>query len=167
MGKTFFKLRFVLAIVIGIVSVLAIVGLYPIKFMDIQFSAVFQKVIVDFSIVSLTILSVLVLLTFLFGRFYCSLICPFGIMQEFFAAIFKNKKSFNKNYPIKYFIMAIAFGALIGGSAILIRYIDPYTIFSSGISLSLFGIIFIAVIIGLTIYKNRFFVQTSALLEHF
>ena len=78
-------------------------------------------------------------------------------MQEFAALIFRKKNRPTGNYKFKYFIAALTFGALIGGTALLIRYIDPYTIFGSAVSLSLFGLIAAFAVIFLVFFKNRFF----------
>ena len=42
-----------------------------------------------------------------------------------------------------YPIAGLTFASLLGGSALLLRYVDPYTIFGSAVSLSIFGIIFL------------------------
>lgn len=125
--------------------------------MDLQFTAVLQRTIVDFSWIAAGILAGVAVLTLLFGRFYCSTICPFGILQEFSALLFKKKGTLQKNLPVKYFIAALTFGALIGGSALLIRYIDPYTMFGSAVSLSIVGLIFTLAVLALVFFKNRYF----------
>lgn len=98
-------------------------------------------------------------MTLLFGRFYCSLICPFGILQEIEALILRRKKknSFTPNYPAKYFISAVCFGILAGGSAVAVRYIDPYTAFGSAVTVSVAGLILAVVVLMLVFFKNRFF----------
>lgn len=75
-------------------------------------------------------------------------------MHHFFL---EEKNSWQKNFKFKYIIAALTFGALFGGSALFIRYIDPYTIFGSAFSLSLFGLIFTLVILALVFFKNRWF----------
>jgi len=54
---------------------------YPLKIFDLQLYPLLQRVIVDFSVFSLCIIIGLLLLTLIFGRFYCSLLCPFGILS--------------------------------------------------------------------------------------
>lgn len=56
---------------------------------------------------------VILLLTVLFGRFYCSVICPFGILQDIiaFAARRKSKPDANRaklRYAIAGFVLAAA-----------------------------------------------------------
>ena len=163
MKKNIYKIRLFISFISLFISTIAVLGLfYWVKVLDVQFSALLQRVVVDFSILALILFVLLILITFIFGRLYCSLICPFGIAQEIVNLIFskfqkKKKGDFYKNLSFKYFIAFFALGSLIGGSALIIRYIDPYTIFSSMVSLSLFGIIFSLFVFVLVFFKNRFF----------
>lgn len=158
MKKHSYTIRLIIAGIVGVLAILAICGIfYPVKFLDLQFSALLQRVIFDYSLIALWLLLGIVLLTFLFGRFYCSMICPFGILQEFAALLFRRKSLPQKNFKFKYIIAALTFGGLVGGSALLIRYIDPYTVFGSAISISIFGIIFTLAVLALVFFKNRFF----------
>ena len=168
-GKTLYRTRLTIAAIIGIMSVLAICGIaYPVKFLDLQFAALLQRTISDFSLIAVIMLIAVLVITLLFGRIYCSAICPLGIMQDFAIFPFRwirrkingcrnSIPSIRGNYGFKYIIAAFCFGSLIGGSAIFIRYADPYTVFGSAVSLSLFGILFAIVVLVLTFFKDRFF----------
>ncbi len=98
---------------------------------------------------SITILGVMFLLTLLFGRVYCSVICPLGILQDFILRcklwtlkITKKGKKFKTKYekPINwlrygvFFITALLF--VIGVSFPLLM-LDPYSNFGR-ITVSLF-----------------------------
>lgn len=160
--KKLYKIRLAVALVVLLATILAVVGFYPFKFLDIEFTPLFQRAVYDYSIFAISLFVGLILFTIFFGRLYCSTLCPFGILQEVFAIIYSKiikKKTFktSKSYIFKYFISAITLGSLIAGSAILIRYIDPYTIFASFISLSIFGIIATIIVLALVFFKNRFF----------
>lgn len=155
--KNSYKIRFSIAIAVFVLAIAAFVGLYPIKLLDLQFAPILQRVFVDFSFAALAILLAILVITALFGRFYCSTICPFGIFQEIVAALFKRKTKYTPNYPVKYFIAAITFGILAGGSAVALRFIEPYTLFGSAISLSALGIIAILAVLAIVFFKNRFF----------
>lgn len=69
--------------------------------------------------VSLVIVAVLVLITFLFGRIYCSVICPLGIMQDVFTHAHgwikgkKNRFSFRPERPYVRYSILIVFGVLL------------------------------------------------------
>ena len=158
-NKNLYKIRITSAIIIFIIAVIGMLGIfYPLNLFDIQFLPVLQRVLNNFSITPLLILIALILLTLIFGRIYCSLICPLGILQEIIGFI-KNKTSdsVHKNYPLKYFLAAVVWGIFIGGSSLLIRYIDPYTIFGSAISKTSAGLIIVGLIILAVFFKDRIF----------
>ena len=159
MKNLFFIIRLSIALIIFILAIIAMAGLfYPVHIFDIQLTPVLQRVICDFSIIALVLFISVAVITLLFGRIYCSLICPMGIFQEIICLIKnKNNNETGKSYPFKYFIAALTMGLLIGGSALFIRYIDPYTLFGSAATLSLTGIIAIIIIGVLAVFKNRLF----------
>lgn len=170
--KKAYGIRLAAAFVVLFLAVAGICGIfYPVKIFDIQILPLLQRVFIDFSISAILLLAGVILLTLVFGRFYCSTLCPFGIIQELAALLFfsgkesgkergKNSGRKNKptaNYPVKYFIAAVVLGALTGGSALLLRYIEPYTYFGSAFTISAVGLAGILLVILLTGFKNRFF----------
>lgn len=154
-----YKIRFFIAILVFLMAIVGLLGIfYPLPIFDVQIAPLIQKVIIDFTVIAFITLFLIILLTLLFGRIYCSVLCPFGIFQEFIALLRgKNKEKTRANLPIKYFISAITFGALIGGSVLIIRYIEPYTYFGSVVTLSIIGIVAAIIILILTLSKNRYF----------
>lgn len=84
--------------------------------------------------VSIGILLFLIVLTLLFGRVYCSTICPMGILQDVIARISKWKKKKKKRYrysPAKNILRWSVVGLtviiyLLGGTFIL-GLLDPYS----------------------------------------
>ncbi len=156
--KKAYYIRFLIALVILFLIVTGFLGIaYPIGFLNIQFVPLIEKNLFNFSILSISLLLSIVVLTCLFGRLYCSLLCPLGTLQEIFSLIFNKKGHYIKNYPYKYFLSAVCFGVLVGGSVLIIKYFDPYTIFGSSVTLTLFNIIVLFLILALVFYKNRFF----------
>ena len=101
MRKHAYKIRLIIAVVVLILAVLAICGIYPVKILDLQFTALFQRALITTTFSAVTLLLLLIILTIVFGRFYCSTICPFGILQEFSALILRRKKqnTKTKNHP--------------------------------------------------------------------
>ena len=74
----------------------------------------------------------LLLLTFIFGRLYCSIICPLGIMQDIFAWFGrkqkKNRYSFSKAHTIiRLFMLAGMILAIIFGIAAFTTLFAPYS----------------------------------------
>lgn len=97
--------------------------------------------------VNVGVLVLLVVLTMLFGRVYCSFLCPLGIMQDGIYAVStagKKKRKFARKfssgplYYVRYAVLVLfIFGVALGHSS-LAYLIEPYSIFGRMIS-SLFG----------------------------
>lgn len=103
---------------------------------EIQFTPAVLSLIAGMG--SALVIVFILLLTVLFGRVYCSVICPFGIMQDVFKNIFNigKKKNKRKKYKyskpmnvLRYSILAVTIIILITGYSALVLYIDPYSNF--------------------------------------
>ena len=75
----------------------------------------------------------LVALTVLFGRIYCSVICPLGIFQDGFSRIAAKTKSKKKrfNYSpaiswLRYSMLGVFIITIIAGVSIIVSLFDPY-----------------------------------------
>lgn len=91
--------------------------------------------------VNLAILAALIIGTFIFGRIYCSIVCPMGILQDVIGRIalfFSRKKGKKKKRRYKYAkpqtilrwsILGIAALALVSGFTLLAGLLDPYSAF--------------------------------------
>ena len=86
--------------------------------------------------VSAVILGVLLLLTLLFGRVYCSFICPLGILQDIVFRIRrwlapKRFLKFSRPVPwMRYGVLALLAACCVTGLAGLsLNWLDPYSIF--------------------------------------
>ena len=82
---------------------------------------------------SVVIIISIIVVTLLFGRIYCSVICPLGIYQDGIAHIAERRKKsryrFKKGKKYRY-IIAIAFFLLIAfGFTTIAIFIEPYSIF--------------------------------------
>ena len=87
------------------------------------------------------ILAVLVALTLIFGRVYCSFICPLGILQDLVIRLRrsidhlrgKERKGaairYAKPVPwVRYIVLALTLLSMLGGATLLLTWLDPYTI---------------------------------------
>ena len=158
MNKFYRYLRGGLAVVVGIMAVLAFAGLfYPIQVFDVQLTALLQRVLVDFSLFAAVLLVALLIISLLFGRIYCSMLCPLGLYQEFLMLLLRRRVPVQKNRPYKYFLAAVVFGALIGGTVFLVRLIDPYTLFGSGASGAWLGLGVLLALAVLVWFRGRLF----------
>lgn len=73
----------------------------------------------------------LIVVTFVFGRVYCSVICPLGIMQDIFAWFGKKAKKYRYTYSsaktiLRIIVFAIFVAAIIFGISAAIAILDPY-----------------------------------------
>ena len=81
------------------------------------------------------VVAVLLLLTLLFGRVYCSVICPLGVMQDIISWIHgktKKKNRFRFSYSperktLRYGMLVLFIAALIMGSHVAVALIAPYS----------------------------------------
>lgn len=74
----------------------------------------------------------LILLTLLFGRIYCSIICPLGIFQDTIAWISKRRKKKKYSYSpekkwLRYTMLLLFILAFFTGIASLVALIEPYS----------------------------------------
>lgn len=82
---------------------------------------------------------IILLLTFLFGRFYCSTICPAGILQDMINRIYSFRKKKNKGVRrfayhkplnwLRYILLTATIGLGIVGFMELCLFLDPYSNF--------------------------------------
>ena len=89
--------------------------------------------------VNLGVIIALCLLTLVFGRVYCSVICPLGVLQDGIARIHVNVKRRRKNRKpykykkevkwLRYGIWALFVAALIAGIQPLVALLGPYSAF--------------------------------------
>ena len=81
---------------------------------------------------NLVIVAALVILTLVFGRIYCSVICPLGIMQDLFSWVAgkrkKNRFTYSPERRVLRLILLGAFiGALAAGIHLVVALLAPYS----------------------------------------
>ncbi|NWK54398.1 4Fe-4S dicluster domain-containing protein [Verrucomicrobiaceae bacterium N1E253] len=85
---------------------------------------------------------VVVLLTLLFGRIYCAMLCPMGVLMDFSAWLArrtgkKRKLPHTKNRKyLRLTVAILCFGGLLVGTAIPLGFLDPYSLFGKVVSAS-------------------------------
>lgn len=78
---------------------------------------------------------VIILLTALLGRVYCSAICPLGILQDFISRVggyFKKKKRYRYRKPnniLRNSILVVTVLSSVFLSILLVNLLDPYSLF--------------------------------------
>lgn len=84
---------------------------------------------------NVAVIILLVSLTLLFGRVYCSIICPLGIMQDivsWFRGRFKKKNRFRFSYRkenkwLRYGFLALFIAAMVAGVHAIVALLAPYS----------------------------------------
>ena len=89
------------------------------------------------------VIAILLVLTLLFGRIYCSVICPLGVFQDVVAHVHnwksKNRYTFSKAHNIlRYIMLGIFIIALIAGINSLVALLAPYSAYGRIVQ-NLFG----------------------------
>ena len=84
--------------------------------------------------VNTLVLVFLFLLTLIFGRVYCSVICPLGVMQDVISRIsgMRKKKKNRFTYSVAYFylrniVLAIFIAAFFLGAGSVVALLSPYS----------------------------------------
>ena len=83
---------------------------------------------------NVAVIAVLVVATLVFGRVYCSVICPLGIMQDIIAWFGKRGKKLPYSYSpakswLRYAFLAVFVIACVAGIGSLAALLDPYASF--------------------------------------
>ena len=82
---------------------------------------------------SFAILAILIILTLLFGRIYCSSICPMGVFQDIVAWISKRTAKKKKKYTyskaknvLRWSVLVVTAVAFFLGFTVVLGLVDPY-----------------------------------------
>lgn len=110
-----------------------------------------QKIQFGPALMSLSLITLVVLaaITFVFGRIYCSVICPLGIFQDFFNWLSKkfNKKKkygFKAEMPwLRWGVLAVLVVAWLFHLTVLVGLFEPYSAFGR-IATELFKPVYVA-----------------------
>ena len=106
------------------------------------------------------VLAGLILLTLLFGRIYCSVICPLGVMQDLFSWFGRKAKKNRYSYSpekkvLRYTVLAVFLICLFIGFAPVTTLLAPYSAYGRIIN-SLFRPLYDLLINGLAAVENHF-----------
>ena len=74
------------------------------------------------------------LLTFIFGRIYCSVICPLGVLQDLFGWLGKKARKNRYNYSpevrwLRYSMFGVMVIAFVAGIGSIVQLLAPYSAF--------------------------------------
>lgn len=162
--RMFRNVRIGLAVIVAGICAAAWSGFFPEtgRLLHIQFGPAFLSLFALFSAGAAATVALIALLSFAFGRFYCSFLCPAGIWQDFSAWIFRRKNAETRNLKkTRYVVTGVVVGMLAGGSAAGFMFLDPYSNFGrAASSFSLGAAVPLVVLTVLAIWKRRMFCAT-------
>ena len=75
--------------------------------------------------------AIVLILTLLFGRVYCSFLCPLGLLQDLFARLKRKRKYkfLTAQNKLRWLLLAATVITFISGSILLVNVLDPYSNF--------------------------------------
>ena len=79
---------------------------------------------------NLIVVAILLVITLVFGRIYCSIICPMGVFQDVVARLRRKKNKYSYSRPLhwlRYLMLGIFVVALILGIPAIFGLISPYS----------------------------------------
>ncbi len=106
------------------------------------------------------VLAGLIILTLLFGRLYCSIICPLGVMQDIFSWLGRKAKKNRYSYSpekkwLRYSVLAVFVVCLIVGFAPVTTLLAPYSAYGRIVN-SLFRPLYDLLINGIAALDARY-----------
>lgn len=121
--------------------VLAVISILTVTVLFLDFTGVIQAYIgwiakIQFlpALLALNVFVLvgLVVLTLIFGRLYCSVICPLGIMQDGFGWLGKKSRKNRYSYSapknvLRYIMLAVMAIAIVAGIGVVVALFAPYS----------------------------------------
>lgn len=111
----------------------------------LQIGPLFLRALVEGSLTALSFFGLMMLSTLVFGRWYCSFLCPLGIFQDLIMGI----RNFFKPYKFKFasgkklrlLTFLVVFILLFGGIIMPLSFLDPFSIFTRFTATTVFPLI--------------------------
>ncbi|MGI6572368.1 MAG: 4Fe-4S binding protein [Fermentimonas sp.] len=130
------KIRVALAVIFGLLITMLFLDISGVLHHYFAFAAKLQFVPALLALNAVVLIG-LVVLTLLFGRVYCSVICPTGIFQDmvaFFARRVKAKKRRRYTYSkpktiLRWVVLTIFVIGLIAGIGVIPALLEPYSLY--------------------------------------
>lgn len=80
---------------------------------------------------SFGVVALIILFTWIFGRWYCSFLCPLGVLQDILARLHKKKVKAGTTASsiIRFAILAACAASLFLGTTVVVLLVDPWSVF--------------------------------------
>ncbi|MCP3964931.1 MAG: 4Fe-4S dicluster domain-containing protein [Lentisphaerae bacterium] len=103
------------------------------KFLAVQFFPALMKSTAYLAMAAFISCAIIIIVTLLIGRVYCSFICPLGTLQDILTYVFTLGKKKFKQMPslrsLRYAILVGTIVALVAGVMLPLGFMDPYSFF--------------------------------------
>lgn len=102
------------------------------RLMRLQPSMLLIRAVTEAAVSAIALGLVLLAATALFGRFFCAVVCPLGILQDALGRIggTRARRVRMGNYKVpRYALAALALVLFVGGWAVVLRCLDPFSRF--------------------------------------
>ena len=127
MSKAPRRIRIVVAVVVFIIMALGFAGKLPLL---PQLGPAILRLIATGALTAAAWVFGFVALTFLFGRFYCAVMCPLGMLQDFIGWLSRRKGATRKNLQmLRYTLLVAMTGLLAAGWVIGAKLLEPFSLF--------------------------------------
>ncbi len=111
-----------------------------------------------FSLGALATVAAIALVTLVFGRVYCAVWCPLGILQDLVGFLARRKCRTLPNYAkTRYAVAGAAFGLLAAGWSAGFLLLDPYSNFGRIVSFTIGGAAAFAAVAALAVWRKRLY----------
>ena len=126
----------------------------------LEFAPALLRSCAAFTLGALATVVLILLFSWLFGRFYCACLCPLGIWQDLVGRASRRKAHPVADYAcLRYLIGGVTFGVLAGGWTLPFLLLDPYSNFGRIVAggFAVGGIVPLVVITLLAVWKKRIY----------
>ena len=133
------------------------------KLPRLEFAPALLRCCAAFSLGALATAVLILLLSWLFGRFYCACFCPLGIWQDFVGWASRRRGRTETNRPrLRYFVAGFSLGGLAVCWTLPFLLLDPYSNFGRIVAggFVLGGMIPLVLVTLLAVWKKRIFCTT-------
>ncbi len=118
----------------------------------------FLRLAASFSASAAAVLAATAVLTFVFGRFFCSFLCPFGLFQDAVSVLRAGKRGPGSDYAVlRYAVLGAVLGASVCGSAAGFLLVEPYSNFGRMAAFSSGAVVVFVLITAAAVWKKRLF----------
>lgn len=131
--KLYGLIRFTAALAFLAVTTACIAGWWDSTWLlSLQPGPQYVRLAAGVTVVGCSLTVVLLVATLLFGRFFCAVLCPLGTCQDVIGITRAKRKTVVPNlWMLRYGIAALSLLLLMGGWAVLFRYLDPFSRFAA------------------------------------